>query len=83
MAAQNIQFGLKVKDKITGFTGTVTGFTTYITGCSQYLVQPPVKKEGDFTEGRWIDEDRLEQQDGEAISLKRKINGADIPAPIR
>ena len=57
----SLEFGIKVKDTVTGFTGTVTGKVCYITGCDQYLVQPPMNKQGVFIEPRWMDEGRLEQ----------------------
>ncbi len=77
------KFGAKVRETITGFSGTVTGFTTYITGCTQYLVQPAMKESGDFQEPRWWDEDRLEVTAADPINLQPKKNGADLPAPIR
>lgn len=77
---------LIVRDKITGFKGTVTGHADYITGCDQYLVQPE-SKDGDWKEGRWFDGNRLE------VSEKVKPvffntnglndNGADTPAPLK
>jgi len=49
-----------VRDRITGFTGTVTGRAEYLTGCRQYLVQPPAKKDhSEWVDGRWMDEGRL------------------------
>lgn len=81
--------GQCVKDKVTGFSGVVTGCTSYITGCDQFLVQPPVKDNGDFVESRWLDENRLhvmnngdlvvviEQEDDNGAT----VHGADKPAP--
>jgi len=83
-ATNALAMGAKVKDKITGFTGTVTGRTEYITGCAQYLVQPPIDKEGKFVDARWIDEDRLDalaEQPATIHEVKRA--GADVAAPIR
>lgn len=87
---QRIGFGVTVKDCITGFSGVVTGFTTYITGCNQYLIQPPVKESGEFQEGRWYDEARLQPVlDKSVIELPeqkipaKQTSGPDKPAPIR
>lgn len=55
-----MKLGAKVKDKITGFSGTVTGLVTYITGCSQALVAPGVGKDGALRASEWFDEQRLE-----------------------
>lgn len=53
-----IELGYEVKDKITGFKGTVTGRAQYVTGCDQYLVTP--KSKGvTFADSSWIDEGRL------------------------
>ena len=77
----NISNGQKVRDTISGFAGTVTGIAEYITGCRQMLVQPELKENGDFTDPRWFDEDRLEKLDSKPISLEIKTAGPDIPAP--
>jgi len=78
---------ITVKDKFTGFEGTVTGHCDYITGCDQYLVQPQTK-EGEWKDARWFDENRLEligtsasliTSKGEAVN----DNGADIAAPVK
>jgi hypothetical protein len=55
-----MQFGDKVKDKITGFVGIATARCTYITGSDQVLITPPVKDDGTFQEARWFDVDRVE-----------------------
>lgn len=79
-----MELGVKVKDKITAFEGLATGKASYITGCDQYLVQPP-SKDGEFKEGRWIDEGRLEVI-GDGISpelVKAEENGCDVSAPAK
>ena len=80
-----MNLGSKVKDKITGFEGFATGKASYITGCDQYLVQPPTK-DGDFKEGRWFDEGRLEVIEDSAIkaeTVKAEENGCDASAPVK
>ncbi len=79
-----ITLGMKVKDKITGFTGIVTGYVTYITGCNQALVVPAVGKDGAAKDASWFDEQRLEQVGKTVISLDNsKARGFDKAAPIR
>jgi hypothetical protein len=78
-----IELGQKVQDSITGFAGLVTGRCEYITGCNQVLIQPPIKKEGDFQEPRWMDEDRLKILDSNKLTLPVTAPGPDKPAPIR
>ena len=77
------KLGMTVKDVVTGFKGIVTGRVEYLTGCTQYLVQPPVKKDGDCVDARWIDEDRLENTSTKVFSLPKTIDGCDSPAPSK
>jgi len=79
-----MKLGITVKDKITGFTGTVTGFVQYLSGCNQGLVAPSVDKDGKFAESQWFDEQRLERVGTRAVSLDNgKTPGFDITAPKR
>lgn len=76
--------GHKVKDKITGFEGTVTGYVKYISGCNQCLVVPPVAKDGKMAEASWIDEQRLVVLSKKPMVLDNsKGNGFDKEAPKR
>lgn len=78
-----IELGSKVRDQITGLTGTATGRTEYITGCEQILVQPPLNKDGAFVQGHWVDVDRLVVVDEPKLVLKVEKNGPDMAAPIK
>lgn len=78
-----MKLGIKVKDKITGFTGIVMGHVQYLTGCGQSLVQPPVKESGDYVDSRWFDDDRLEITDNKPLDLTITTNGPDKEAPRR
>jgi hypothetical protein len=87
---QRLEFGLKVRDQLTGFEGLVTGYAKYITGCDQFLVTPGVDEKGGMREGRWFDDQRLEVLEAPAVVLKdpravvdRGRNGADTPAPVK
>jgi hypothetical protein len=79
----DVKLGQTVKDKLTGFQGLATGFCSYITGCSQVLVQPKMKKGGDFVEPRRIDRDRLTVEKAAIVRLTLSDEGPDLPAPIR
>lgn len=73
--------GDQVKEKITGFTGTITGTCFYLTGCSQYLVTARPKDEFSEPIGLWYDEGRLELIKEEQFSehdVKSEDNGFDI-----
>lgn len=73
---KNLQMGVQVKCRITGFVGIVAGRTEYINGCIQWLVKPPVDKDGKSVEGQWIDECNLEViGDGIIVVTPEKIPG--------
>lgn len=77
--------GYTATDRITGFNGIITGFCAYLTGCNQYLVQPRIDLAGKVEESRWLDEQRLEIDQGIAriVLDNGKMPGADKPAPRR
>lgn len=79
-----LEFGLKVRDKITGFEGTVDGHCVYMTGCSQWRVLPVVDKEGKMQNGHWIDEDRLEEVVGKpvTVTVEHPSGPVDCPPPL-
>jgi len=51
--------GLKVEDKITGFSGAVSSVSFDLYGCVQGLVSPPVDKDGKTPDSGWMDLNRL------------------------
>lgn len=55
MPEHKFQFGVHVKDVISGLSGYVTGRVTYMTGCTQYIVQPTLGGDGKYREGHWVD----------------------------
>lgn len=78
-----VKIGIKVKDKITGFSGIVTGLVQYITGCNQALVAPTCE-DNNFKQSQWIDEQRLEVVEGEPLILDNGVApGFDKEAPTR
>jgi hypothetical protein len=54
--------GLRVKDRVTGFTGVVSSICFDLYGCVQAAVSPPAKDEK-LEDGRWFDLKRLDIQD--------------------
>ena len=79
------EFGVTVRDVVTGVSGVNTGFCSYITGCNQYLVQPVCKKDKTKKpDPLWIDEDRLEEVKAKKVILKKKEHpGCDLAAPVK
>ncbi len=55
-----LELGMKVKDRLSEFTGTVTGRTEYLYGCKQILITPGEIKDGKPVDSAWFDEDRFE-----------------------
>lgn len=76
MTTKNFKFanGDQVKEKITGFAGTITGTCFYLTGCNQYLVTAKAKDEFSEGTGLWFDEGRLE------LIESNKFNEKDVEA---
>ena len=52
--------GLKVRDKVTGFTGVATSVSFDLYGCVQVAVSQGLNKEGRLGDQFWFDEKRLE-----------------------
>ena len=67
--------GDKVKDKITGFKGTITSRTEFLNGCIQYGVQGNLDKEGKIPEPMGIDEQSLELLNPPKIKVEPKRTG--------
>lgn len=82
---REIQNGDRVKDKVTGFEGTVVGVADYISGCRQCCVAPEARG-GKFEESHWFDDDRLSVTTEQAVTLterKRAGGPQSNPAPTR
>ncbi len=56
---EEVELGVKVKDTITGFEGTVTARCQYMNGCVQYEITPTTLKEGVPQKEIWLDEQRV------------------------
>lgn len=52
--------GVKAKDVLSGFTGTISYRVQYITGCDQYGLHPGMDKEGKLLDAQQFDESRIE-----------------------
>ena len=51
--------GLPVVDAVTGFAGVVTSVSFDLYGCIQCVVVPPVGKDKEKEDSRWLDIGRL------------------------
>lgn len=79
-----IKLGQRVRDVISGFSGTVTGTVRYITGCNQVLVQPPAKPDGASVDSAWVDVSRIEvieEPSAELLTRFATALGPDKAAP--
>jgi hypothetical protein len=69
LANPNAILGRTVRDRITGFAGVAIGHVVYITGCNQTLLAPKVSGESTYAEPHWFDDQRLDVQPGEPLTL--------------
>lgn len=77
-----MELGITVRDRITGFTGTVTGTAHYLTGCNQACVLPPLGENGTYREALWFDQQRLERVGDDRVTLDNgDTPGCDMPPP--
>ena len=68
MKKRKFNFGDKVKDTISGYTGVIVTFLEYDRGCIQYAVQAKAPKVGKLPHPEYIDEGHLEL----AIPVQKK-----------
>ena len=70
-----VKLGMRVKDKITGFTGIVVTIESFLGRCDQAVVQPPIDKEGKVPDAVGIDVSRLE------VTSKKQVIATEVPEP--
>ena len=63
--------GLKVKDRVTGFSGVVESISFDLYGCVQCVIKPAIDEKGEVRDGRWFDVSRLD--------IKSKKPVMDLP----
>lgn len=51
--------GLKVEDRVTGFSGVVATISFDLYGCIQAIVNPGLQQDGKLGESHWFDVNRL------------------------
>lgn len=54
--------GLRAKDKITGFEGTISTVAFDLYGCVQVVLTPSAGADGKLGDGHWFDVHRLDVQ---------------------
>lgn len=77
------KLGVTVFDIVTGYQGIVTSRVEFLTGCNQYHVQPKLKGNAEFQEGRYFDETRLSQLNEKIVEIPmaKKDPGCDTKLP--
>jgi len=72
-----------VRDKLSGYRGTVTGITKYLNGCIRAIVQPRVDKDGKMPEAEYIDSEQIEviqsKESKESIEEASKLRSVGGP----
>ncbi len=71
------EFGVKVRDKVTGFEGIVLARIKYKYTSDRYAVQPRIGKSGEYPEIETFDEEDLKQID--PPPKKKKSSGRKRP----
>jgi len=78
MIEETIQYlGLRGRDKVTGFDGTVSSVCFDLYGCVQLALAPPVDKDGKLPTSHWFDVHRIE------LSAVRLMDVPDFKAMAR
>lgn len=54
-----VQLGSKVRDSLTGFSGTAVSRTEFLYGCVRVGVEPDALHDGKPIDPHWFDEQRL------------------------
>lgn len=70
--------GDKVKDSVTGFTGTVTSITHYLNGCTRACVEPQVDDKGAAIADGFFDLQQLKVTKRDHLGLAKDVT--DKPA---
>lgn len=75
-------FGILVKDKITGFEGTIIGKSISISGDISYGITPKFEKNSKNNDAIWYDEGRIEviENKKEEINNNTKRTGGAVPS---
>jgi hypothetical protein len=85
MTKQNrdADLGDMVRDKVTGFQGTITIRAKHLAGCDRFWVAPPVGSDGRMIEGQWLDIDLVEIVTPSAVQVieyaRKAPGGFDVP----
>jgi hypothetical protein len=79
---EGIGLGDRAKDTITGFEGIVMARLENLTGCNQVFIQPTTVSKDEIKAGVWVDIERVESVAKDAVSIKSRPTGSDIPLPI-
>jgi len=74
-----IELGMRAKDLMTGFRGTVYGISDYLTGCRVILLVGKVDKDGKWP-SEWFDEDRVVPTKGKKLKIGVNAKGGDTKA---
>lgn len=75
---RKVKLGDYVRDKVSGFEGTIVSQHDYLNGCTRYNVQPKTDKEGKLPTFECFDEPQLEVVKEEVA--KRSLNETGGPS---
>lgn len=58
--ATKVELGSKVRDTVTGLTGTAVAYTKWLNGCERIVIQPPLDKDGKVPDSHSVDIQQIE-----------------------
>lgn len=74
------ELGVKAKDKLTGFEGTIISRCDHITGCNTYGLKGKLDKEGNPQDPQWFDEGMINKT-GKGIK-PNSVQAVDNGGPL-
>ena len=79
MKEKHLEFGQRVRDKITGFTGIVVNVSKWNNGCINVGIKPEVLKDGKPQEVEFIDIQELEIVEKNVHPAPSRLAGGPKP----
>lgn len=81
------KIGEKVRDKISGYEGTITAVTIWFNGCVRYRLEPDhLNADGELIESETFDEEQVEKVKEKKIRAPKNKSGGlrdnDVRPPI-
>lgn len=70
--------GLKVRDRVTGFSGVVSSLAFDLYGCIQAIIHPGIQADGKMGDQCWFDINRLEVLSNEPVMQRPNFEFGEV-----